>query len=76
MRARTVFIILFIQRRPRGLFALKGHDLRSPLRAGVSDEDLAETLRSIWHRRTDRYSELRTAETASLPKVEMSYIGG
>ena len=26
--------------------------------------------------RDDRYSELRTAETAALPKVEMSYIGG
>jgi hypothetical protein len=26
--------------------------------------------------RSDRYSELRTAETAALPKVEMSYIGG
>ena len=37
---------------------------------------LAATLRGVWGRRTDRYSELRTAETASLPKVEMSYIGG
>jgi hypothetical protein len=26
--------------------------------------------------REDRYSELRTAATAGLPKVEMSYIGG
>ncbi|MGH2935898.1 MAG: GTP 3',8-cyclase MoaA [Gaiellaceae bacterium] len=58
------------------LFALRGHDLRAPLRAGASDEDLAELLRGIWTRRTDRYSELRTADTASLPKVEMSYIGG
>ena len=24
----------------------------------------------------DRYSEIRTAATANLPKVEMSYIGG
>ncbi|HEY2544140.1 MAG TPA: GTP 3',8-cyclase MoaA [Gaiellaceae bacterium] len=58
------------------LFALKGHDLRAPLRAGATDEDLAETLRGIWTKRTDRYSELRTSETAALPKVEMSYIGG
>ncbi|MGH2997975.1 MAG: GTP 3',8-cyclase MoaA [Gaiellaceae bacterium] len=58
------------------LFALKGHDLRAPLRAGATDEELAETLRGIWTKRTDRYSELRTSETASLPKVEMSYIGG
>jgi cyclic pyranopterin phosphate synthase len=58
------------------LFALRGHDLRAPLRAGATDDDLAETLRGLWTRRTDRYSELRTAETADLPKVEMSYIGG
>jgi GTP 3',8-cyclase len=58
------------------LFAARGHDLRAPLRLGASDEELAEQLRALWTRRTDRYSELRTAETASLPKVEMSYIGG
>jgi cyclic pyranopterin phosphate synthase len=58
------------------LFALKGHDLRAPLRRGDSDEQLAEAIRAIWGRRTDRYSELRTSETAALPKVEMSYIGG
>jgi len=58
------------------LFGVKGHDLRGPLRLGASDEELAELLRSVWGRRTDRYSELRTAETATLPKVEMSYIGG
>ena len=58
------------------LFAARGHDLRAPLRLGASDDELVDQLRSIWTRRTDRYSELRTAETASLPKVEMSYIGG
>ena len=58
------------------LFAATGHDLRGPLRAGASDEELAASIRSVWHRRDDRYSELRTAETAALPKVEMSYIGG
>ena len=58
------------------LFATKGHDLRGPLRLGASDEELAGLLRGIWSRRTDRYSELRSAETAAQPKVEMSYIGG
>lgn len=58
------------------LFALRGHDLRRPLRTGASDAELAERVRDLWGRRTDRYSELRTAETAALPKVEMSYIGG
>ena len=58
------------------LFSARGHDLRAPLRSGATDEELAETLRGIWSRRTDRYSELRTEETAAKPKVEMSYIGG
>ncbi len=58
------------------LFALKGHDLRAPLREGAADEELAALISGIWGRRTDRYSELRTAETTTLPKVEMSYIGG
>ena len=58
------------------LFALRGHDLRAPLRSGAGDDELADTLRSVWTKRTDRYSELRTAGTAALPKVEMSYIGG
>jgi GTP 3',8-cyclase len=58
------------------LFAVKGHDLRAPLRLGASDEALTDELRALWGRRTDRYSELRTSKTASLPKVEMSYIGG
>jgi len=58
------------------LFALRGHDLRAPLRSGGTDEEIADTLRDVWTRRTDRYSELRTSETAALPKVEMSYIGG
>ena len=58
------------------LFATKGHDLRAVLRRGASDEELAETLAEVWRTRGDRYSELRSAETAELAKVEMSYIGG
>jgi len=58
------------------LFASRGHDLRSLLREGASDDEIAEGLTTIWTRRTDRYSESRTAETRPLPKVEMSRIGG
>jgi cyclic pyranopterin phosphate synthase len=57
------------------LFAVRGHDLRALLRSDGSD-DLEETIRAVWTRRADRYSELRTADTSSLRKVEMSYIGG
>src|SRR5581483_214657 len=58
------------------LFALKGHDLRGPLRLGASDEELSALVRGIWGGRTDRYSDLRTAATSPSRKVEMSYIGG
>jgi cyclic pyranopterin phosphate synthase len=58
------------------LFAVRGHDLRAVLRSGAGDEEIEEAIRAIWTRRTDRYSELRTADTGGLRKVEMSYIGG
>ena len=58
------------------LFAVRGHDLRAVLRSGASDDELSAAIRDIWRVRDDRYSELRTAATADLPKVEMSYIGG
>ena len=58
------------------LFAVRGHDLRGLIRSEASDEELAEAIAGVWSRREDRYSELRTEETADLPKVEMSFIGG
>jgi len=58
------------------LFSARGHDFKALLRGGASDEEVAEFLRGIWTRRGDRYSERRSEETARLPKVEMSHIGG
>jgi cyclic pyranopterin phosphate synthase len=58
------------------LFAVRGHDLRALVRSGASDDELREAIGGIWAGRTDRYSEIRSANTADLPKVEMSYIGG
>ncbi len=58
------------------LFARTGHDLRGLLRAGASDDDLSDAVAALWRRRDDRYSELRSADTASSAKVEMSFIGG
>jgi cyclic pyranopterin phosphate synthase len=58
------------------LFATEGADLRAILRDGTRDEAIAARLHGIWSGRTDRYSEIRTSETAALPKIEMSYIGG
>ena len=58
------------------LFATTGHDLRALVRDGSSDGDVAASIGGIWRERSDRYSELRSAATGDLPKVEMSYIGG
>ena len=58
------------------LFATQGRDLRYLLRNGADEAHIAEVISSIWKKRTDRYSEIRTSETVLLPKVEMSYIGG
>jgi cyclic pyranopterin phosphate synthase len=62
------------------LFASQGHDLRSLLRDGASDDDLASAIGNIWHHRDDRYSQLRSTmppDTGTGPRrVEMSYIGG
>lgn len=71
------------------LFASQGHDLRSLLRGGASDAELASAVGQIWSNRTDRYSELRgqsgtdamvaagsTGGDPPAPRIEMSYIGG
>src|SRR5216117_3772424 len=58
------------------LFAMAGYDLRGLLRGGSSDQETSDAIARIWQARTDRYSEIRTAETAKLRKIEMSYIGG
>jgi cyclic pyranopterin phosphate synthase len=58
------------------LFAARGHDLRALVRGGETDEGLQRSIAGLWTTRDDRYSELRTAATATGPKVEMSFIGG
>ena len=63
------------------LFGQSGHDLRGLLRAGAGEERLRDEIVAVWRARGDRYSEIRTAQTAlpesaRLRKVEMSYIGG
>jgi cyclic pyranopterin phosphate synthase len=58
------------------LFAGKGHDLRAIIRGGATDDDVAHSIAALWKVRDDRYSEIRSAETSGLTKIEMSYIGG
>ncbi|RMA62622.1 cyclic pyranopterin monophosphate synthase subunit MoaA [Acidovorax sp. 100] len=62
------------------LFASQGYDLRSLLRGGASDAEIAAAIAPIWQQRNDRYSELRSSLPADTGqgarRVEMSYIGG
>lgn len=58
------------------LFASEGHDLKAMLRWGADVTAIREAMTGVWQERRDRYSMDRTEETATLPKVEMSYIGG
>ncbi len=58
------------------LFATAGHDLRSLLRAGYSDEQISGAIAALWAGRMDRYSEIRSEATSGLRRIEMSYIGG
>jgi GTP 3',8-cyclase len=58
------------------LFARVGTDLRALLRASPDDSKLREALHEFWRARGDRYSELRSLGTRSLPRAEMSYLGG
>jgi GTP 3',8-cyclase len=58
------------------LFAEQGHDLKWLLRRGGSDAEIVNEIAAVWRARGDRYSEIRTAETAKARKIEMSYIVG
>jgi cyclic pyranopterin phosphate synthase len=58
------------------LFGVKGHDLRTLMRDGASDQELEAAVGAIWGARSDRYSEIRSEDTIGLHKVEMSKIGG
>ena len=60
------------------LFASQGHDIRAQLRAGADQATLTAELKTLWERRTDRYSELRSSQTLRPvgSKPEMSYLGG
>jgi cyclic pyranopterin phosphate synthase len=57
------------------LFASRGTDLRSALRAGATDDELRALVGGRWATRDDRYSEQR-GEAAGGPRAEMSYLGG
>jgi GTP 3',8-cyclase len=66
------------------LFSSVGHDLKSLIRNGASDEELTEVISSVWSKRTDRYSDERLEamtsphgyQPKSHHKIEMITLGG
>ena len=59
------------------LFATSGHDLRSLLRGGASDEELEAAIRDdLGAHATTAIRRSDPLRPRALPKVEMSYIGG
>jgi len=65
------------------LFSSVGHDLKSLLRNGSSDEEILEAIAAIWRRRKDRYSDERLEALLSSgydprhhKKIEMITLGG
>lgn len=66
------------------LFSAVGVDLKTPMRAGASDEDLTGMIRRVWNARTDRYSDERLEfmrsprgyDPAGRRKIEMITLGG
>lgn len=56
------------------LFAGGGHALQPLLARG--EAGLADAVSTLWERRTDRYSELRSEATPSRKHVEMYLVGG
>jgi cyclic pyranopterin phosphate synthase len=65
------------------LFSQTGQDVKTLLRGGASDEELADFISSIWTQRTDRYSEERLQAMRSAvydpkknKKIEMIALGG
>ena len=58
------------------LFTSIGHDMSELIRGEGDVSDLNEAIKEVWTRRSDRYSEDRSSDAYSLPRVEMSYIGG
>jgi cyclic pyranopterin phosphate synthase len=59
------------------LFATTGVSLKEKLRQGAEKAEIQQLVISTWNKRTDRYSDERTEQTAKMrKKIEMSYIGG
>ena len=65
------------------LFSQLGHDVKSHLRGGATDAEIAQLIGNLWRSRTDRYSDERlealkssSYDPKSHHKIEMISLGG
>jgi cyclic pyranopterin phosphate synthase len=65
------------------LFSQLGHDVKSHLRGGATDAEIAQLISNLWRSRTDRYSAERlealkssSYDPKSHHKIEMISLGG
>jgi cyclic pyranopterin phosphate synthase len=66
------------------LFSSRGHDLKTLLRRGATDEEIGDVITKVWGERADRYSEQRLEAISSgsgyrargRRKLEMISLGG
>jgi cyclic pyranopterin phosphate synthase len=54
------------------LYAQAGTDLRRPLRAGATRDDLAQLIRTVWSQRADRGAEERVALEERQPLIPLA----
>jgi cyclic pyranopterin phosphate synthase len=54
------------------LYATAGTDLRRPLRAGASPDDLVQLIRTVWSQRADRGAEERLAIERREPLIPLA----
>jgi cyclic pyranopterin phosphate synthase len=54
------------------LYARAGTDLRRPLRAGASSDDLVDLIRTVWSQRADRGAEERLTPERGLSLIPLA----
>jgi GTP 3',8-cyclase len=58
------------------LYAREGRDLRAILRSGASDDEIRETIRTVWSARDDRGAEVRAGQGDRTPFIPVSRLRG
>lgn len=58
------------------LFSTNGHDIKSIIDFNANEQEIAAMISSIWNKRKDRYSQIRSDSKGQQKPVNMHFIGG